>query len=46
MSNGYYVYRADIDGAEAVPVVMDGQDKDTIEAVLRDCRPVCCITWS
>jgi hypothetical protein len=34
---GYHVYRADIDGSEAVPLVHDGQDRETIEAVLRDC---------
>lgn len=34
----YDVYRADIDGSEAVPVVWDGQDKETIEAVKRECR--------
>lgn len=38
---GYLVYRADIDGAEAVQVVRDGQDQDTIEAVQRDCEFVC-----
>lgn len=35
---GYLVYRADIDGAEAVPVVHDGQDAETIAAVERLCR--------
>lgn len=35
---GYSVYRADIDGSEAVPVVMDGQDQDTIEAVEACCQ--------
>jgi hypothetical protein len=37
-STGYHVYRADIDGSEAVPVVHDGQDQETIEAVERSCR--------
>jgi hypothetical protein len=37
-STGYHVYRADIDGSEAVPVIHDGQDQDTIEAVERSCR--------
>ena len=36
-SPGYGVYRADVDGAEAVPVVLDGQDWETIEAVMRGC---------
>jgi hypothetical protein len=36
--SGYHVYRADIDGSEAVPVVWDGQDKETIDAVAECCR--------
>ena len=35
---GYLVYRADVDGSEAVPVVQDGQDQEMIDAVERDCR--------
>lgn len=38
---GYMVYRADVNGSEAVPVVRDGQDRETIEAVERDCEFVC-----
>lgn len=34
----YAVYRADINGSEAVPVVMDGQDRETIEAVEESCE--------
>lgn len=34
----YDVYRADIDGSEAVPIVMDGQDQETIEAVQDNCQ--------
>jgi len=44
---GYHVYRADIAGSEAVPVVMDGQDSDTIAAVEGACEYECfveCIT--
>lgn len=37
---GYHVYRADMDGSDAVPVVWDGQDQETIEAVERDCEYV------
>lgn len=37
---GYDVYRADIDGSEAVTVVQDGQDQEMIEAVERDCQYV------
>ncbi len=35
---GYHVYRADVGGSEAVPVVTDGQDEEMIEAVTRDCQ--------
>ena len=37
---GYHIYRADIDGSEVVPLVWDGQDKDTIDAVTSNCRYV------
>jgi len=37
-SEGYAVYRADVDGSEAVPVVLDGQARETIETVERDCQ--------
>lgn len=33
----YDVYRADVRGSEAVPVVQDGQSQEIIEAVTRDC---------
>jgi len=36
--DGYIVYRTDIDGSEAVPVVFDGQDPETIAAVEQLCR--------
>ncbi|MDO5648835.1 hypothetical protein [Paracoccus sp. (in: a-proteobacteria)] len=36
--SGYAVYRVDIDGSEAVTVVHDGQDKDTIDAVIENCE--------
>lgn len=36
-ADGYHVYRADINGSEAVPDILDGQDQETIEAVERDC---------
>ena len=35
---GYFVYRADINGSEAVPGIVDGQDQEMIEAVERDCE--------
>lgn len=40
---GYHVYRADINGSDAVTVVWDGQDQETIQAVERDCDHVCTI---
>ena len=35
---GYHVYRADIDGSDAVTIVRDGQDQETIDAVTESCR--------
>lgn len=35
---GYVVYRADINGSEAIPVVQNGQDQEMIDAVERDCQ--------
>jgi hypothetical protein len=35
---GYFIYRADINGSDALPVVTDGQNQETIDAVHRDCR--------
>lgn len=37
---GYHVYRADINGSEAHPVVHDGQSRDEIEAVRANCELV------
>lgn len=34
----YRVYRADVGGSEAVPVIGDGQDSEMIAAVERDCE--------
>jgi hypothetical protein len=45
-STGYHVYRADVRGSEAVPVVTDGQDQDYIESVQRDCEYVTFVTCS
>ena len=36
----YDVYRADINGSEAVPVVQDGQDEETCNAVVALCAYV------
>lgn len=35
---GYHVYRADVNGSEAVAIVRDGQDQETIDAVLEHCQ--------
>jgi hypothetical protein len=37
-ASGYHVYRADVGGSDAVPLVWDGQDRETIEAVLEYCK--------
>lgn len=37
---GYHVYRADVNGSDAVALVHDGQDQETIDAVVRDCQYV------
>ena len=37
---GYVVYRADVNGSDAVPVVWDGTGRETIEAVERDCEMI------
>lgn len=39
-STYYAVYRADIGGSEAVTNITDGQDREMIEAVERDCKLV------
>ena len=35
---GYHVYRADINGSDAVTIVHDGQSQETIDAVTESCR--------
>lgn len=42
--DAYHVYRADVRGSEAVPVVTDGQDQEMIDAVERDCIKVAVVT--
>lgn len=37
-TTGYHVYRADINGSDAVPVVTDGQSQETIDSVTSSCR--------
>ena len=39
----YDVYRADVRGSEAMAIITDGQDRETIEAVKRDCDYVATI---
>lgn len=38
--DGYIVWRADVDGSDAVAAIQDGQDMDTIRAVERGCELV------
>lgn len=45
-AGAYHVYRADIDGSEAVSLVWDGQDQATIEDVETLCRKVAVITFA
>jgi hypothetical protein len=40
----YFVYRADINGSDAVVAITDGQDEEMIEAVERDCDLVAVVT--
>lgn len=42
----YHVYRADVNGSDAVGVAWDGQDPEEIAAVERDCRKIAVVTWS
>lgn len=44
--HGYEVYRADIGGSDAVSVVWDGQDQDTIDAVIKHCEHVGGVLWT
>lgn len=37
---GYSVYRADINGSEAVTLIQDGTEEDMIRAVMADCEYV------
>jgi len=43
---GYHVYRADVGGSEAIGIVRDGQDQETIDSVVRDCEYVSTIRCS
>lgn len=42
---GYAVYRVDVNGSEAVPVVRDGRDQDEIDAVIASCPLVGYVEW-
>lgn len=41
--SGYHVYRADVDGSEAIPLVYDSHDKQTLNDVERLCEYICTI---
>ena len=43
--SAYHVYRADVNGSEAVPVVTDGQDQEMIRAVVENCRKVAVVSF-
>jgi hypothetical protein len=36
-TTGYHVYRADINGSDAIVTIEDGQDQEMIDAVESDC---------
>jgi len=40
----YHVYRAEIGGSQALPLVTDGQDHETIDQVARLCTKVAVVT--
>ena len=40
---GYRAYRADANGSDAIATVQNGQDQDTINAVIADCELVAII---
>jgi len=42
---GYLVYRVDIGGSDAVAVVHDGQNKETIKSVEDECDLVGYVEW-
>jgi hypothetical protein len=44
-ADAYFVYRADIDGSEVVPIVRDGQDLDVVEAVMNRCQLLSIVTF-
>jgi len=43
---GYLVYRVDIKGSEAVTIIHDGQDRETIKSVEDDCDLVGYVEWT
>ena len=38
--SGYMAYRADVGGSDAVATIFDGQSREVIEAVERDCEQI------
>ncbi len=38
--SGYHVYRADINGSDAIVPIRDGQNQDEIDDVIQNCRYV------
>ena len=45
-ADGYYVFRADIDGSDQMPTIIDGTDQEMIAACLRDCEFVAFVQQS
>jgi hypothetical protein len=44
--SGYMAYRADVGGSDAVGHIFDGQNREVIEAVERDCEQIGFIAYS
>ena len=42
----YAVYRSDVNGSDAVAVIHDGQDAETIESVKQACEYVGCVVMT
>lgn len=44
-STGYHIYRADESDSESLPLVSDGEDQETIDAVRTKCRHLGFVRW-
>ncbi len=44
--SGYMAYRADVGGSDAVAAIFDGQSREVVEAVERDCELIGFVAYS